>query len=188
MMGILWDLFKQGISVDEAEVCLHEVSKLWEIFCSYIDSEISLRCIYLRRLRIVNNKADLLKYGEMSNIWEFCIHYYRDDYECKFLAEYDTKKSCYTVKDGEDLSNEDSKKIKGYLFNSIKSISLLNNKVSDVIIKNQLFKCSTSILTLSSGRTVILYEGSGHTGSIYEVNRQSIDDYSGSYYKKLLSL
>lgn len=187
-MGILWDLFKQGITVDEIEVCLHELSKIWDVFCSYIDCEISLRCIYLRRLRIDSYRVDLLKYGDMSNIWEFCIHYYRDDYECNFLAEYDMKKSCYVVKDGEDLSEEDSKKIKGYLFNSIKSISLLNNKVSDVIIKSQLFNYSTSVITLNTGRSIILHEGSIHVGYIGGVTRQSIEDYSGSYYKKLLSL
>lgn len=173
LMGLFWDMFKPGISVNEVELCLQELFKLWDVFCSFIDCDLTLREIYLKRLDCK---------------WEFGIFYFRDDYECVFIVEYGSKKSQYVVKEGEDLSKEEVQKFKGYLFNSIKSISLLNNKVSDIIARRKLFECSTSVISMSTGRSIILHDGTDHIGTVGLINRRSVDDYTGSFYKSLFKV
>lgn len=185
-MGLLWDMFRKGISLDEAQVCLGELGKIWNVFCECLDEEVEFRGIYLRKIKDYKSITLGLR---PSELWELCIAYSRDDYDCYYKAVYDTGKSNYDVKEGYDLSLEKQKSLKGYLFNSIKSICILNNKISDVIIKSKNVPNTLSVVSLTSGRTAIIYEGDFESMSVTRsLVRKNIESLEESFYSNIISL
>lgn len=187
-MGLLWDMFKRGISLDEAQIYLGELDKLWVVFSNSFDEKIEFKGIYLRKIK--NCKQITIGMLPSSNdLWELCISYNRDDYDCYYRALYDVSKSSYIVKEGYDLSDEQQKSLKGYIFNSVKCVTLLNNKVSDIIIKNRNVPNTISVVSLNSGRLAVIYEGGlCNISSIRSLVRKNIENLEDSFYSNILSL
>lgn len=185
-MGLLWDMFKKGVSLDEAQLCLGELVKLWKVFKECLEDEAEFKGIYLRKF----DNSKRREYGrESTDSWELCIAYIRDDYDCKYKAIYDSSKSSYIVEEGYDLKIIEQKKMKGYLFNSIKSIGILNNKITDVIVKCRNIPNSISVVSITSGRTAIVYEGDFESiGATRSMVRRNIDNIEESFYNNILSL
>lgn len=187
-MGLLWDIFKKGVSLDEAQICFEELGKLWNVFRESIELEesVEFKGIYLRRLK---KYKDIVDTTNLDDLWELCISYNRDDYDCYYKALYDISKSNYIVKEGYDLSEDKQRNLKGYVFNSVKCIGILNNKISDVIIKHKNVPNTLSVVSLTSGRTVIIYEGEfENISSIKSLVRKNIENLEESFYSSILSL
>lgn len=182
-MGLLWDIFKGNLSMGEISICFGELDKIWKVFKSCIEEEIELKGISLRKIGLCSSR----KNG--SGLWEISISYYRDEYDCTYKATYNLSNSLYTVTDGDDLSEEFRKKIKGYLFNAVKSIYLLNSEITDIIMKER--NTSNTIMVISSvkNRLILLYEGScsaiNEVKSVVKKNITDIDDY---FYDNIVSL
>lgn len=124
-MGLLWDMFKTGVSSDEVQMCIREVKKIWNEFSKSIGvSDKDFKGISLYK--------DSMK----DNLWILTIQYMfgEEGYLYKECVSYDMARGRYYIDGAGSLHSANILKIKGYVFNVIRAICIPNKNIEGVAI------------------------------------------------------
>lgn len=151
-MGILWDMYRSGISSEDSRKMLCNISKVGLIFVEKVN-------ISPESLLGVAVSAVCDRYGIPSGDWLFSVRFKSTTKEHIRKVCYNSVKGTYSVCGTEDKYTDILLSMRGELYNLIKMISTYKVKLYALVIKLRDCKSNVGIVTLRNDKLGIVYEG-----------------------------
>lgn len=151
-MGILWDMYRSGISSEDSRKMLCNISKVGLIFAE----KASISSDSLLGIAV---SAVCDKYGIPSGDWLFSVRFKSTTKEHIRKVCYNSVKGTYSVCGTEDKYTDILLSMRGELYNTIKMISTYKVKLYALVVKLKNCKSNIGIVTLRNDKLGIVYEG-----------------------------
>ena len=151
-MGILWDMYRSGISSEDSRKMLCSVSKVGMDFIELAGMDVSA-------LLGVSVSALCDKYGIPNGEWVFSVRFNSSTKEHIRQVCYSSIKGTYSVFGTEDKYTDMLLSMRGVVYNVIKMVSTYKVKLYALVVKIRNCKSNIGVVTMRNSRIGIIYEG-----------------------------
>ena len=182
-MGILWDMYRSGISSEDSRKMLCSISKAGIEFME--KSGLSGDSILGVSVSATSNK-----YGIPSGDWLFSVRFLHGDREHTRGVCYSSVKGLYAGEGTKDHYTDVLLGMHGTIYNLIRMVSTYRVQLYAVVIKIRNCRSNIGIVTLRNQRVGIVYEGTGlpENGEKYPIKSIDLTDLCEYDCKLVVSL